>query len=241
MDGVKLLNRTDTKYIFAATDFPDILESIRPYYRSLEVEGLRLNRYRTIYFDTPDFDFYRLHQNGKQNRYKVRIRKYMDSDLCFLENKFKSNKGRTNKKRIRLDDFEEVLSQASVDYLAEVMGGEVPMEAKLWNHFTRITLVSRTEPERLTIDLDLGFETVEMNGDKPLRAGSMNKLIVAEVKQEKMSRNSAFVQAIKSRQIRESGFSKYCMGAALLFPSLKRNNFKARMLKVNKLSNELVY
>jgi len=235
MDEVKLLNRTDTKFVFSANDLPGLLIEVMPHYRLLEVADLRLNRYRTLYYDTPDFSLYRNHQNGKLNRYKVRIRKYLDSDLCFLEIKFKSNKGRTDKKRIRINDFEDVLSQSSRDYITEVMRGRtIPLEAKLWNNFTRLTLVSRTDPERLTIDLGLGFEAEQ-------RKGNMSKVVIAEVKQEKASRDSAFVSTIKSHLIRPMGFSKYCMGTALLFRELKQNSFKQRFLAVNKLSDELVY
>ena len=42
-----------------------------------------------------------MHQNKKLNRYKIRQREYLISDISFFEIKFKSNKGRTIKKRIK--------------------------------------------------------------------------------------------------------------------------------------------
>ncbi|MGK0279252.1 MAG: hypothetical protein ACI9RU_002028, partial [Litorivivens sp.] len=95
MEGTALLDRTDTKFMLDQGTLIELLKEVQGDYRILEVKGIRMNRYKTLYFDTPDLDFYHLHQNGKKNRHKVRSRKYLDSDLCFLEVKFKNNKGRT--------------------------------------------------------------------------------------------------------------------------------------------------
>ena len=45
---------------------------------------------------------YHDHHNGKLNRYKVRRRRYIDTDTEFLEVKLKNNKKRTIKSRIKL-------------------------------------------------------------------------------------------------------------------------------------------
>ena len=41
MDGVKLQDRVDTKYVFAHRDLNEVLAAIMPDYRVLEVEGVR--------------------------------------------------------------------------------------------------------------------------------------------------------------------------------------------------------
>ena len=155
-------------------------------------------------------------------------------DCVFLEIKFKNNKGRTDKKRIRITDFDMGLEGENREFVTKVMHEEIPLTPKIWNTFTRLTLVHNTEPERLTIDLDLGFEYEDDQG-------SLSKIVIAEVKQEKQSRNSTFVQTVKQMAIRPMGFSKYCMGTALLNRHLKYNNFKERFLTVNEISNERVY
>lgn len=233
MDSVKLLKRTDTKYVFGAAMLPTILERVKEHYRILEVSGTRANRYRTLYYDTPNFKFHRLHQNGKSNRFKVRFRKYVDSSLTFLEIKFKNNKKKTVKSRIKVDDFDIGLTKPSEVFIKEVMGYKEDLVPKLWNTFTRITLVSLKDTERLTIDLNLGFEFDDNVKD-------LSHVVIAEVKQEKASRNSNFVRTVKDLGIRPTGMSKYCIGATLLYPNLKHNNFKEKLLTIKKLRNDRV-
>ncbi len=62
--------------------------------------GKRLNHYRTLYFDTPDFELYLLHVNGRADRYKVRSREYTDTHLSYLEVKHRTPKDRTIKERL---------------------------------------------------------------------------------------------------------------------------------------------
>ena len=82
----------------------------------------------------------------------------------------------------------------------------------------------------MTIDLNLGFKSYENNNEE-----NIPHLIIAEVKQEKASSNSDFIKAIREHHIRQSSMSKYCVGTALLNKDLKQNNFKERILKINKL------
>ena len=42
-------------------------------------------KYSTLYFDTNDKILYKHHHNKKGNRHKIRMRKYIDSNICFLE------------------------------------------------------------------------------------------------------------------------------------------------------------
>ncbi len=97
MDAVALLNRIDTKLAMPVCQIFNILASLKKDYRILSVCGQRLNHYRNLYFDTPDFDLYHLHVNGYANRYKVRSREYAASCLSFLEVKHRTPKGRTIK------------------------------------------------------------------------------------------------------------------------------------------------
>lgn len=232
MDRVKLLNRTDTKFLIPRNLLPSLLEEAKPYYQVLEIKGKRTNDYRTIYFDTPDFSLYTKHANGKLNRYKLRYRKYLDSDLCFLEIKFKNNKGRTIKSRIRVEDFEEQISQDSGSFIM-ANSPLIPeeLEAKLANEFTRITLVHKTNEERLTIDLNVAFDHENKQKD-------ISEIVIAEVKLDKDSSGSDFIDIMKAHHILPYGMSKYCVGTVLLYDDLvKYNNFKQRLHKINKLKS----
>src|SRR5437868_6547196 len=92
MDNVKLMDRTDLKFVFSHRDLPDILIEVMPHYRSLEASGVRISRYETLYYDTVNFELYNRHHSGKMNRYKIRSRKYVESDLHFFEIKYKNNR-----------------------------------------------------------------------------------------------------------------------------------------------------
>ena len=54
MDGVKLMNRTDTKFAFNVNKIQDIFEKILPYYDVLEIDDKRIHSYKSLYFDTSD-------------------------------------------------------------------------------------------------------------------------------------------------------------------------------------------
>ncbi|MEZ4592264.1 MAG: hypothetical protein R3D55_14135 [Chloroflexota bacterium] len=99
----------------------------------------------------------------------------------------------------------------------------------LGNSFTRITLVSRHRPERLTLDFDLAFYRGEQQITLP-------GLAIAEVKREGLSQNSDFVRQMRRLGVRPSSFSKYCLGVSTLYPQLKQNNFKSLHLLVQKLT-----
>ena len=233
LDRVKLQDRTDTKFVFNANLLPIILNEISDFYSILEIDGKRTNSYKTLYFDTKNLKSYLQHHNGKANRIKVRFRKYIESDLNFLEVKYKNNKGRTIKARSKVTSIEKELTEFSKKFIHQnsyAFFNKEDVVPVLWNNFTRLTLAHKTLNERLTIDLNLGFESFNDNTTK-----NINHIIIAEVKQEKASVNSDFIRVIRKQHIRKSSMSKYCVGTALLNENLKQNNFKERILKINKL------
>ncbi len=231
MDRVKLLNRVDTKYVFKYKVLLKALKELSKFYFVLEIKDKRTNSYQTLYYDTENFDSYIKHQNGKLNRTKIRFRKYIESDLNFLEIKFKNNKARTLKSRIKIDDIETILSNKSTDFINENshLNAE-SLQASLWNSFTRITLTHKTINERLTIDLNLAFKHHQTNEE-----AGIPHIVIAELKQSKADVSSDFVRIIKKHHVRPMGMSKYCVGTALLNKQLKSNNFKERILKIKKL------
>ena len=95
MSGIRLMNRIDTKFLVNVNELPTLLEMAKKDYYVQEIASKRKAFYRTLYFDTPTAKMFTIHQNGKMNRQKVRIREYVESNLEFLEVKKKNNKGRT--------------------------------------------------------------------------------------------------------------------------------------------------
>ena len=102
------------------------------------------------------------------------------------------------------------------------------MEAKIWNEFLRLTLVSKSQIERLTLDINLQFYN-------SFRSVALGGLAVAEVKQERFSFQSTFIQEMRAIGLRPSRFSKYCAGINYLYRDIKQNRFKKRLLEVEKL------
>ncbi|MBS1637331.1 MAG: polyphosphate polymerase domain-containing protein [Bacteroidetes bacterium] len=228
MDSVKLMDRTDTKYTFHISQLAEVLQLIHTDYRSLEIKERRIANYKTLYYDTSALELYTKHHNGKLNRYKIRHRTYVDSGLGFLEVKFKNNKGRTIKDRIK-----EITPLTHWDHnAAQFLDKKTPytpadLVPTLWVNYSRITLVSRHTTERLTIDLNLEF--VRNDNSKQL-----HQLVIAEVKQEKAG-ESKFIDAMKHLRIQEGSISKYCMAVAYTCDHAKKNGFKEKLLSIQKI------
>jgi hypothetical protein len=225
MDNVKLMNRTDTKFIFSSLLLDDVMAEAHVHYRLLEIEGKRLCRYETLYYDTLSYNLYNRHHQGKLNRYKIRHRTYVDSHSGFLEVKFKNNKGRTIKTRISKQDVPLAWENESESFLLKTL----PFEPKIltpviWVNYQRCTLVNRKTAERVTLDLELEFVK---NG----LTEKLDHIVIAEVKQDKR-KASPFMDIMKKHHIREGGMSKYCMGIALTTSEVKINNFKSRLKQI---------
>lgn len=231
MDRVKLMDRTDQKFNFNISLLPELLKEVRDQYRVLEVSGTKMSRYETLYYDTPSFDMFRQHHNGATNRYKIRMRRYVESDLNFFEVKFKNNKGRTVKKRVKKSDFDKTISGKSQELLANTSGMEPGhIEPKLWVNYNRVTLVNRFDEERITIDLDLEVK----NGDD---VADFSGLVIVEAKQTR-AHDTAFVKRLKNLHIREGGTSKYCLAVSKLIPDIKKNNFKPALITIQKIIDD---
>lgn len=235
MDGVKLMRRIDTKFVFDARKIEAVLQEATKNYRVLEINEGRAHKYETTYYDTMGYSMYMRHHNGLLNRYKVRSRKYVVSDIEFLEVKFKNNKGETVKTRVK-HSLENPLDAPENKYFLK---NETPynvddLQPVLANQFSRITLVHHTIPERVTLDLNLSFHNIQ-GGKMKMVPG----ICVAEVKRELGTRSSEIVDILKNNQIYPMGFSKYCIGTALVNKNLKANRFKPRFNRMRRFEQSL--
>ena len=232
MKDIKLMNRIDKKYLATLDQLAELLKMAQGKYMVQQIEGMRYSRYHTIYFDTPDEEMYTMHHNGRLVRQKVRVRTYLDSGDTFLEVKNKNNHGRTKKKRITVngvhtlheDDGDALLAKHSKYLLNDL----VPKDE---NRFERITLVNMGKTERLTIDCHVKFHHCETDIHD-----TFDRLVIIELKRDG-NVYSPVKSMLRELRIKPSGFSKYCIGSALTTPTLKRNRFKARFVRINKLLN----
>jgi hypothetical protein len=232
MDSVALLNRVDRKYILHLSQLPAILERLIKDYYVLEIGPNRTFTYRTIYFDTPNYQFFKDHHNGLTNRIKVRCREYVETNNSFFEIKRKYQGTRTDKFRkpvqninmaIGKDEFAEIHARYKKHQLCN-------LNVTLENLFYRLTLVSKNFTERVTIDFDVSFRNAS-------REALLTDIAIVEVKQGKTSDMSPVVQLFKKQRIFPGSISKYSYGLLLISDNIKYNAFKPLMSKVAKIQN----
>lgn len=234
IDAVKLLNRIDTKYLVKAVMLQELLQCLNKDYLVLEINQVRMCKYKTIYFDTPDFYYYYQHQTGRLERLKIRLRTYLETGQSFIEIKVKNNHSKTSKKRISIIGIED-LKDKKVEKLIKAKSDKydeiIPV---IEVYYSRITLVNKEFTERLTIDTELNYKsdsaTVDYSG-----------LCIMELKQDKASK-SVSRELLKEKRIFPTSVSKYCMGIARLYPEVKKNNIKDKLRLIDKLcsSNNLL-
>ncbi len=233
MGKVKLMNRVDTKFVTTIDRLERLLELAQGSYAIQKIEGRQVMPYTTLYYDTDDCHMFSEHHRGRKNRQKIRVRRYECSGVSFLEVKRKNNKGRTDKKRMQVQD-----RMPDLDFytyrtflLQKSRYGARRLLPQLSNAFNRITLVNNAMTERLTIDINLRFhnEQTGVNTD-------MGPLVIIEVKRDGQT-YSPVLDMLKRLRIHQSGFSKYCIGMALTNPQLKHNRLNERLRYVSKLNN----
>jgi hypothetical protein len=233
MDAVALLDRTDTKFLMTSAQLLQALAHLQADYSLLAVNERRLIHYRSLYYDTPDFELYRAQVNGNAERCKVRSREYTDSQLSFLEVKQRTRKNRTVKARLLTSHPAARLDSELENWLENISSLDASaLEIKLCTTFTRITLVSTCRCERVTLDTELAFYT----GDRWVR---LDGIAVAELKTNAARADSPFIAEIRAQRIRQQGFSKYAVGVALLYDQVKKNALKPRLLWLGKIMKGL--
>ena len=233
MSSVKLMNRTDTKFVTNLDKLRQLLEMAQADYFVQDIDGGRNLEYDTTYFDTTGFDMYCQHQWGHTNRQKIRFRTYCVSGLQFMEVKTKNNHGRTKKKRIEVGDM-NLADEEKRQFLAKHLRYDVDtLVPALNNHFSRITLVNKAKTERLTIDSRLRFHNMQNGCER-----DMADLVIIELKRDGLV-YSPVLEMLRQLRIHPHGYSKYCMGSALTCNGrLPVNRFKRKLIEVDKLVNQ---
>ena len=129
---------------------------------------------------------------------------------------------------MKVDAIPKELSKEHIAYIKKIIGKKLEVKAKQWINFSRLTFVHKTQKERLTMDINLSFENATKSGD-------LKEIVIAEVKQERMSRSSDFMKIAKEMSILPIRLSKYCMTTLKLNTNVKQNRFKEKLLFINKL------
>ncbi len=178
-----------------------------------------MHDYRTVYFDTKAFDLYHAHVTGRPQIYKVRSREYTDTRLAFLEVKHKTQKLRTEKSRLPIEDEGEALD-VNVESFCRILH---PTPAAIFSqnseHLQAHYLVDLIDQERLTLDVDLTFFNEE-------HSFSLEGIAVAEGQKHMLTaiRPSPAWCAAWDTPHRVS--ASIAFGVSQLYPSVKKNSRK---------------
>jgi hypothetical protein len=232
MSLVKLMNRTDVKYIVNANLVPTLMRRAAKDYFIQEINGKFIAKYDTIYLDTNELHFFRAHMNGKLNRFKWRIRTYIESNLSFLEVKNKSKTDRTEKSRIVIEKADSLILDPAASFIINTSCTDPNLLVKvLQNNFNRLTMVNVDKTERLTIDFNISFKN-RLNG----KTAHFPNLCIIEIKQERFS-ESHINQYLNDMRIKKAGISKYCLGIAMTADNVKGNLYKQKIRYIQKITN----
>lgn len=209
----QLLTRVDRKYFVPRLLLTQLITELDEC-RVLEIDGRRRFHYRTVYFDSPAFDFYRQHVQGRRHRHKVRTRTYTDSGECLLEVKSKGYRGCTVKRRIDHDpDRPDTLDPPGAAFVASCTGANpTRLHPVLDTVYQRTTLVQRDQ--RITLDVDLAFSAADAEHHGP-------DDVLVETKS--MGGRASLDRMLIHAGVRPHTVSKYCVAAALLYPELTHN------------------
>lgn len=228
LDSVKLMNRVDQKFILHQKDLNSLMLEIQEFYNVLEIDGKRIFRYSSLYYDTDELNFYTDHHNGKPNRIKIRSREYLDTGTAFFEIKKKIKGFRTEKYRVEKSGDELNDHNSERELLKMHHLDHIPLVPSIIVDYSRISISAKDFSERVTIDTDLFFK--KESGEE-----SMAGLVIIEVKQDQVKRESPIIQALRKRRNRPFGISKYAMGMVLMNAAIKTNAFRHKVSKIKQL------
>lgn len=207
----KLMQRQESKYLTTKQGLIGILNKLAGHYDILMIKDKRVFDYDNMYMDYKDLLFYLDHENSKEQRVKVRKRKYVDANISFFEYKLKHGTF-MDKQRIKLkNNAFRTMDKTSRDFLAGIhKQQDMKVLPTMQTTYKRITLCSKTTEERITIDLDLVFTDPKMK-----KSGSIKVMdfVIIEVKQKFGSTNTLCRDIITTNggELAE-GCSKYCLG-----------------------------
>ena len=226
-DRAALQTRVDRKYIVDHETLERLFSGLGDDYLALEIDGERLQRYDSVYFDTAKLTTYKDHLQGRRKRFKCRTRLY-GGTACFFDLKMKGKRGETVKSRHPLSAPEHgsLTSQASgflkrgllKEYGCAAPAGLAPT---LQTSFERLTLIHADQPERLTLDFGITFSRVGSGERYRMRSGH----VLIETKSgSQLGKVDRLLLALGVRPVKMC--SKYSLGVALSNPSLPTNPYR---------------
>ncbi len=233
-----MLERLDNKYVVRAPVLEALAPQLAQAFDVLEIDDRRIFTYETCYFDDPELRSYHDHHQGRRQRMKVRVRRYVEAGLCFVEVKLKDKRGITVKKRLPCSP--DAIDRLDAAALAHVRDSHQQLYGRpfdralqpvLQMRYRRATLVARVGGERMTIDTDIRFF-----GQGAPRTTDADTFIV----ETKSACGNGLADAILRTQHLHptNACSKYCVGMSLTGAVQKFNRFRPALRKLGALPLE---
>ena len=163
---------------------------------------------------------------------KVRIRNYIESNICFVEVKLKDKRGETIKQRLKHDStLCQELDTHALEFVKTCYRDlykkdfTYSLVRAVTMSYKRVTLVAKEGGERMTIDNKLRF----MSGNSTQFVAE-DKFIV----ETKSSNGNGIADKVLRSLHRHPSkhCSKYCTATAVLNSDVKTNNFRTVMRKL---------
>lgn len=227
----EMLDRLDRKYVVSRHRMIQLLENLLPLFDVLEIDGKREFTYVTTYFDDRRRSSYYDHHQGRRQRWKIRVRRYVDAGFCYLEMKTKEKRSMTVKRRMKLPNGLDGLDQSCMDFISQChhqsygTGLQLELSPVISMEYRRITLVAKEGGERLTIDTDILF-----TGNETVTGPDVEKYIV-ETKSAKG--NGIADRVLRSIHVQPTKHvSKYCVGMVSTQQTTRRNTFLPAMRRL---------
>lgn len=229
---VKLMKRTETKFLVNVSDLYKLLNSISDKFRIQTIGTARSQEYRTMYLDTASLSMYVAHCNKHSLRQKIRLRTYALTNETYFEVKTNTN-GNTNKQRIQvLNGSLWSRNEAVSQFLVGVSDYNVgQLQPSVVSEFNRVTLVGINNTERLTIDTEIRMQNVRTG-----LSFVLPNIAVVELKCDGKPLDFT-AEMVKHAHLEQSSFSKYCVGIALTNVNAEKRGFEQQLFLLEKLSD----
>lgn len=238
--SASFMTRIDTKYLLHAKDINQVLEQFKQKYFILSIQWHYMFKYDNVYMDTKNYDLYYHHEKGMEKRIKVRTRYYVESDLAFFE--FKQKEWDVTRKfRYKIDPIHRhQMTDNDQRFYASIYQSIDPKAPKhvlfpsLWVSFQRVTIVSKKNDERMTIDFGLTFTDLRNPKRAPL---TLDHVVIIESK-------SASTKTYSHKLMRKYGIrpakgcSKYGFGLIKYKNVTSRNHFNDSLATLKIISKD---
>lgn len=231
----RFMERIDAKYLIPVTDLDQILKKLQNKYYILSIKGKHIFQYDNVYMDTPDHVFYHQHENKAPSRIKIRSRWYKDSNEAFFE--FKQKDGKLIRKRripISIDQHGHMTDETHTFYAGlctslDMIHSKQSLQATIGTQYNRITLCSKNNDERITID----FNITLVNAHNPSQEKHLTARAILESK-------STSEQCMSHQIMNELGHekaqwcSKYCLWVYYFKKGKSRKTSRQTIKKIEK-------